>query len=109
MTVGPLVLAICLRVGAQYEAACTTALEQAAVQSGVEAGLDSTKRRWEKKALEFLDPSISTQIVGGAVVYLVRFANGQTATFAIPNPTRLGATSLTVGKENVGLGWRIDF
>jgi hypothetical protein len=109
MTVGPLVLALCLNIESQYEPACRTALEQAAVQTGIEAGLDTTRRKWEKKAIQYINPSMTAQVIGGAAVYIVRFANGQNATFAVPNPTRIGATSMTIGKEEVGVVWRIDF
>jgi len=109
MTVGPLVLALCLNIKSRYELACRTALEQAAVQTGIEAGLDTTLRKWEKKAIQHINPSMTAQVVGGAAVYIVRFVNGQNATLAVPNPTRIGATSMTIGKEKVGVVWRIDF
>jgi len=109
MTIGPLILALCLNIKSQYELACKTALEQAAVQTGIEANLDTTRRKWEKKAIQYVNPSMTTQMIGGAAVYIVRFINGQNATFAVPNPTRTGATSMTIGKEEVGVVWRIDF
>ena len=109
MTVGPLVLALCLNIEPQYEPACRTVLEQAAIQTGIEAGLDTTRKKWGKKAIQYINPSMTTQVIGSAAVYIIRLANGQNATFSVPNPTRIGATSMTLGKEEIGIVWRIDF
>lgn len=109
MTAGPLVLAICLNVEAKYELACRVALEQAAVQTGVEANLEDTRKKWEKRAAKYANFSVTSQLIGGAAVYIIRFANGQKATFSVPNPTSLGAISTTVSKEFLGVVWRIDF
>jgi hypothetical protein len=109
MTVGPLILALCLETGPQYSEACKVALEQGAVQSGIEGRAYEEKKRLEQSAIEYVNPPRSIQAVLGSAVYIIRLANGQEASFSVPNIFGVGATTMTVGKDVVGFGYRINF
>lgn len=109
MTIGPLILALCLETGPQYSEACRVALEQGAVQSGIEGRAYEEKKKLEKSAMEYVNPPLALQSAIGASVYIIRLANGQEASFSVPTLFGDGATTMTVGKDKVGFGYRIDF
>lgn len=109
MTVGPFILALCLETGVQYNEACKVALEQAAIQSGVEARARETTRKLERSTLEFINAPETVQTALGTTIYVLRLASGQQASFSIPHPLKEGVTTLSVGGNGIGIAYRWDF
>ena len=110
MTIGPLIVAICVNAGPTYNDACKAALEQGAAQSGVSNHFEKITKKVEKGVVQYIDPSKEVEIAAAAVGYTVQLVSGKQATIALPNPgIKDSSLSLSVGKDLVTVGFRIGF
>lgn len=110
MTLTPLIVSVCLQLGATYDEACKAALEQAASQSGLAGKFQHLTKQAERQAIKYIDPSHEAEIIFGVVGFAGKAVVDRRATFSVPNPfIKNSSLSLTGGAEVFQLNFRMDF
>jgi hypothetical protein len=110
MVLTPLIVSVCLQLGSQYDAACNTALEQAAVQSGIAGKAQYLAKDLEHRTIRYLNPSEEAEIIFATFGFTAKALIDRRATLAIPNPfLKRSSVSLGIGPENLQLSFRMDF
>ncbi len=110
MTLTPLIVALCVNTGPTYNDACRAALEQGAAQSGLAGRFEGWSKKAERDALKYIDPSKEVELVAAVAGYTYQLGSGKTATLALPNfGMKNSSFSMTVGKEEIRVGFRIGF
>lgn len=110
MTLTPLIVVLCVNTGPTYSDACKAALEQGAAQSGLAGKFANWSKKAERDAIKYIDPSKEVEIMAAVVGYAYQLSSGKTATLALPNlGIKNSSVSLTVGKDEVGFGFRMGF
>jgi hypothetical protein len=110
MTLGPLLVALCVNAGSSYREGCKVALSQAAAQSGADAEFSKITKRSKNKLINLVDPSKEAELTIAVLGYATQMISKKEANLSVKNPfSKKSSISLTAGEDKVSLGFRIEF